>query len=145
MKILIAGDTHGDIRNVRHKIDMAKKVGDIQRIYVLGDFGLWWGHEAVVFLDEINDYARANNIHVFALPGNHENHEYWTQLTTHPVATSSGHVYVRSNVLLAPKVHDFVWAGKQFVVAGGAVSIDKAYRLEYEAAKGKKIWSPNEQ
>ena len=47
MKVLIAGDTHGDFQNVKHKIDMARKVGDIQRVVVLGDFrslvGPRWG------------------------------------------------------------------------------------------------------
>lgn len=145
MKIMLAGDTHGDIRNVAHKVEWAKRVGDIQRIVVLGDFGLWWGHEGVVFLDEVNDLAKANNLQVFAIPGNHENHEFWQANVDNAQATAKGWAYVRSHVLLSPKVHDFMWGGKQFVVAGGAVSIDKAYRLEYERVKGKKAWSPNEQ
>ena len=145
IKILIAGDTHGEFLHVKNKIDMAKKVGDISRIVILGDFGLWWGHDAIKYLDEINAYATQNNVQIFAIPGNHENHEWWQSIIDSAPATAHGWAYVRSNVLLSPKVHDFVWAGKQFVVAGGAVSIDKDYRLEYERAKGKKIWSPNEQ
>lgn len=141
----MAGDTHGDLLSVEEKLVMAKRVGDIQRVVILGDFGLWWGHEAIVFLDELNDMARDYNMQVFALPGNHENHEYWEALTSQAPATAHGWAYVRSNVLLSPKIHQFRWANKQFVVAGGAVSIDKQYRLEYEHHKGKKIWSPNEQ
>lgn len=145
IRIMLAGDTHGDIRNVAHKVEWAKKAGGIQRIIVLGDFGLWWGHEGVVFLDECNELAKKNNLQIFALPGNHENHEHWDAIVNNAQAKAHGWAYIRSNVLISPKVHDFVWGKKQFVVAGGAVSIDKEYRLEYERLKGKKVWSPNEQ
>lgn len=144
----MVGDTHGGLRHVTNKIDLAKKIGDIQRLVILGDFGLWWGHEGVLFLDEINDYAKKNNVQIFAVPGNHECHELWDHMVKgaqEAGATSKGWAYVRSHVLLSPRVHEFRWGGKQFVVAGGAVSIDKAYRLEYYRHKGKKIWSPNEQ
>lgn len=147
MKLVMAGDTHGDIRNVRHKIDKAKEHGS-QRVLILGDVGIWWGYEGVKFIDDVNDYARANNIQVFGIGGNHECWELWNHLVAGAYeagATSKGWAYIRTNFLLAPKVHDFVWSNKQFVVAGGAVSIDKDYRLEYERKKGQKIWSPNEQ
>jgi len=143
MRLLMAGDTHGDLKSVQHKIDMAVEHG-VQRIVVLGDFGLWWGFEGVEFLDEINYRLKAANRQLFAIPGNHENHELWDALYEHG-PKSRGWAYVRTNVLIAPKVLDFVWGGKQFMVAGGAVSIDKDERLEYEAKKGKRIWSPGEQ
>ena len=143
IRILIAGDTHGDERNIQHKINMAVEFG-VQRIVVLGDFGLWWGHDGIEYLDYVNEAAKKVNRQVFAIPGNHENHEYWDALYEHG-PKSRGWAYIRSNLLIAPKVLDFTWGGKQFVVAGGAVSIDKDYRLEYERTKGKKIWSPNEQ
>lgn len=147
MKVLISGDTHGRLDSVYRKIDHARANG-IQRIVILGDFGLWWGHDGVVFLDDINEYAIENHIQIFALPGNHECHELWDHLVTgayEAQATSHGWAYVRSNVLLSPKTLFFKWGGRQFAIAGGAVSIDKEYRLEYERQKGKKVWSPNEQ
>lgn len=143
MRLLLAGDTHGDVQSVMHKIDMAVKHG-VQRIVVLGDFGLWWGFEGVQFLDTINSMLNKANRQLFAIPGNHENHELWDALYEHG-PKSRGWAYARTNVLLAPKVLDFVWGGKQFVVAGGAVSIDKQWRLEHERDTGKRIWSKNEQ
>lgn len=139
----MAGDTHGDAQNVMHKIDMAVKHG-VQRIVVLGDFGLWWDFDGVRYLDIINRKLADANRQLFAIPGNHENHEMWDAMYEH-APKSRGWGYIRTNVLISPKVLDFVWGGKQFVVAGGAVSIDKADRLKYEREKGKKIWSPNEQ
>lgn len=143
MRLLIAGDTHGDLKSIEHKIEMAVKHG-VQRIVVLGDFGLWWGFEGVKFLDDINARLKAANRQLFAIPGNHEHHDYWDALYKHG-PKSRGWAYARTHVLLAPKVLDFVWGGKQFVVAGGAVSIDKDYRLQYEHDTGKRIWSANEQ
>lgn len=148
MKIMLAGDTHGDIRNVAHKIDAAKKVGGIQRIVILGDYGCWWGFEGVKFIDECNELAKKNNLQIFAIPGNHECYDLWNSIVDTAQktgATSHGWAYARTHVLLSPRVHAFKWGGKRFVVAGGAVSIDKQYRLEYQAKKGKQIWSPDEQ
>jgi len=142
---MLVGDTHGDFRNIKHKIDLAKRIGDITRIVVLGDFGLWWGYEGLQYIDAVNDYAKANNVQIFALPGNHENYKWWNSVIEGAPATSKGWAYLRTHVLLSPRVHDFVWGDKQFVVAGGAVSIDKDYRLEYYRNKGKHIWSPDEQ
>lgn len=107
-------------------------------------FGLWWGFEGIDFLDTINAKLKAANRQLFAIAGNHEHHDYWDALYKHG-PKSRGWAYARTHVLLAPKVLDFVWGGKQFVVAGGAVSIDKDYRLQYERDTGKRIWSKNEQ
>src|SRR6478735_4062719 len=145
MKIMLAGDTHGDFRNVKHKIDKAKELGDIQRIVVLGDFGLWWGYEALHYIDSINEYADRNNIQIFAIPGNHENYDWWNAAVQHAPAKSHGWAYLRTNVLLSPRVHEFRWGDRQFVVAGGAVSIDRDARLQYERVKGRRCFSPDEQ
>jgi hypothetical protein len=146
-RILLSGDTHGDARSVFHKVDEAVKHG-VQRIVILGDFGLWWRYDGVKFIDEINAYATKHNRQIFALPGNHENYDWWNaavEAAQKSKATAHGWAYLRTNVLLSPRVHDFVWGGKQFVVAGGAVSIDKAERLAYERETGKRIWSKDEQ
>lgn len=147
IKIMLVGDTHGSIDDIIEKAQIANSLG-IQRLVVLGDFGLWWGFQGVEFIDRCNEVMKAGNLQLFALPGNHECHELWNHMVKgaqEAQATAHGWAYVRSNVLLSPKVHDFIWGGKQFVVAGGAVSIDKDWRLEYERQKRKKIWSPNEQ
>jgi predicted phosphodiesterase len=145
IKILIAGDTHGEAKNVKHKIFAAKTVGGVERIVILGDFGLWWGHDAIKYIEEINDSAKANNIQIFAIPGNHENYKWWNSIVENAPAHAHGWAYAASNVLLSPRVHDFYWGGRQFVVAGGAVSIDRQWREEYRRKKGKRIWSPDEQ
>lgn len=162
MRILIQGDSHGNVKDIIPKIYTAGKHG-IQHVVVAGDFGLWThkqdGH---VFLDEINEAARINNLNVYAIGGNHENWDHWNWFCEN-LPTSKGFAMVRSRVLLAPKVHSWKWAGKTFISAGGAVSVDKEMRLIRErggqhfsrdygvmvdAGRGsgeKTLWWPNEQ
>lgn len=143
MRLLIVGDTHGNKADILPKIYKAGDHG-IQHVLVVGDFGLWThfadGHE---FLDEVNEAARINRLSVYAVGGNHENWDHWNwYVENNP--TSKGFALVRRRVLLAPKVHHWQWAGKTFVGAGGAVSIDKDWRKK-EERKPKTLWWPNEQ
>ncbi len=161
MRVMILGDTHG---NTKALVKAIKLAGDrkISHIFQVGDFGLWThkfdGHK---FLDESNAACIENGVHVFAIGGNHENWDHWNwYVENHP--TSKGFGYVRSNILLAPKIHQFKLAGKKFAVAGGAVSIDRDWRLAQErggtyfdphwgpintgkAGGNKTLWWPNEQ
>lgn len=132
MKVMLIGDTHGGNKHILPKLDIAHEAG-IQNVVVLGDFGLWThefnGH---AFLDAVQRGAEENNLSVFAVGGNHENWDHW-QWYMDNMPTSKGWRYIRSRVLLAPKVHEFTWAHKKFLVAGGAVSVDKDVRLRSEA------------
>lgn len=134
MRIMVVGDTHGDASAVEYKAKIAKSLG-VTHMLIVGDFGLWVGFEGVKFLDDVNEIARRYNIHIFALPGNHENHDLWEQLVNIGLPTSSGFTYVRDRLLLAPKVHNWKWGKKRFFICGGAVSIDKQRRVE-----GKSWW-----
>lgn len=131
MRLGIVGDLHG---NSKWASKVLNFMGErkITHVFVVGDFGLWTheagGHE---FLDELQSSAEENNLSVFAVPGNHENHDHWEWYCAN-MPTHKGFAIVRRRVLLSPKVHEFRLANKQFVVAGGAVSIDKDYRLARE-------------
>jgi len=159
MRILIQGDSHGIKKDI---IPTIYKAGEfhIQHVVVTGDFGLWThladGQE---FLDEVNEAARINNLSVYAIGGNHENWDHWNWAIEN-LPTSKGFAMIRRRVLLAPKVHEWRWAGKQFFAAGGAVSVDKDDRLARErgdvhamdemgrrprATGPRTQWWPNEQ
>ncbi len=141
---MLVGDQHGFEQFL---VPIINEAGDrnIQHVVVLGDFGLWdhlqGGH---LFLDKINQAAINNKLSVYAIGGNHENWDHWNWYTEH-MATSKGFAMVRSRVLLAPKIHHWVWDNKQFVAAGGAVSIDRDERLYDEARGGVKQWWADEQ
>lgn len=137
IRITIVGDTHGSARDVERAIDYARD-NKSDRIFVVGDFGLWWDFEGVAFIDRINEYARSKNVHIFALPGNHENMEWWNA-TLQVAPKSKGFAYLRTHVLLSPRIHKWTWGGKQFAVAGGAISIDREYRLGIE--RGWDMWN----
>lgn len=157
MRYGIVGDMHGDTKEF---VGIINELGarKISHAFVVGDFGLWTherdGH---VFLDEINTAAKKNNLGIYAVGGNHENWDHWNWYVQN-MPTHKGFAYVRSNVHLAPKAHKFTLGGTQFVVAGGAVSIDKAWRLQKERgikdsfgnrihhAKGPRtLWWPDEE
>lgn len=131
IRLLIQGDSHGQPGDIIPKI---YKAGDykIQHVLVCGDFGLWTHMaDGQSFLDEVNEAARINNLTVYAVGGNHENWDHWNWFTAN-MPTAKGWAMVRRRVLLAPKAHRWKWAGKEFIAAGGAVSVDKDYRLAKE-------------
>lgn len=162
MRLLIQGDSHGNVKDIIPKIYIAGK-HKISHVVVVGDFGLWTHMaDGQLFLDEVNEAARINNLTVYAIGGNHENWDHWNWICDN-FPTSKGFAMARRRVLLAPKAHRWTWAGKTFIGAGGAVSVDKESRLISEkggahfnrdygmmmdGGRGtgpKTLWWPNEQ
>lgn len=152
----VVGDQHGYTKSFTPIINhMGER--KISHVFVVGDFGLWThvadGHQ---FLDDINCAAEANNLTIFAVGGNHENWDHWNWFVEN-MPTHKGFAMVRRRVLLAPKAHHFKMFDKQFVVAGGAVSIDKQWRVDrergYDQYSGvqssgtgpRTLWWPNEE
>lgn len=142
MKIMIVGDTHGGQagngnhakdRYVGYKMEIARDYG-VDRMIIVGDFGMWPGLGGIQFLDDLNAMAREYNIDVYALIGNHDDHVQWQNWIDLSVKDGSGFTYVRDRVKIAPKVHFWKWGGKKnyrwFGIAGGAISIDRQWRTE---------------
>lgn len=137
-KLMIVGDTHGNVGPLAHKIQIAQNMG-IEHLFQVGDFGLWPGMGGIVFLDEVNRLANNHKVNIWALPGNHEDHDQWNWWMKKPNNVKlHGFVAVRSRVWLSPKVNFFKWEDKRFGIVGGAVSIDKMFRREGQS------WWPNE-
>lgn len=132
VRMMVAGDTHGGIKHLEGKVRVAKAYG-CDRIMVVGDFGMWPGWKGVQFLDDVNALVREQEMFLFALPGNHEDHDQWEHWLNMGLPTSAGFTYVRDHLLISPKVHNWKWDGKRFFICGGAVSIDKGWRREGES------------
>ena len=128
---MMVGDTHGNTRALMSAMKVAGQC-KIEHLLVLGDFGLW-DHfaDGVAFLDDINEYAQAMRLTVYAVGGNHENWDHWNWYVDN-MPTSKGFAIVRRRVVLAPRVHRWKWANTEFLGVGGAVSIDKDNRLLHE-------------
>lgn len=138
MRLLVAGDTHGVSDYVWAKARVGSELG-CTAMLVVGDFGMWPGKGGIRFLDECNAAAKEHNIPVYALPGNHEDHDQWEWwLNSNMPKDDAGFTHVREHVLISPKVHNWKWDKKRFFIAGGAVSIDRRMRREGQS------WWPNE-
>ena len=143
MKILILGDVHGQVAPVKMAVALAKENG-CQHIIQVGDWGIWTHRESGhLFLDEVNTYALHNNIQINALPGNHENYDHWNWYVANMPKSVQGFAQVRTNIFLIPRVHYWTWAGKSFLVAGGAASIDDRWRRQNET-KPRTLWWDDE-
>ena len=138
---MIAGDWHKQTRWAESVISLASAKG-VSNIFQVGDFGLWPGRGGLDFLDDVNNSARGHNVVIRTLRGNHDSAE-WERLLTNQDANRhdpiTGGVYVRSRIVLMPRTARFDFGGKFFQVVGGAVSVDKDYRIPGES------WWPEEE
>lgn len=135
MKLLIAGDTHGEDRYVYGKAKVAKRLG-CAKMVIVGDWGMWPGLGGIRFIDHCQQIADEFDIQIYALPGNHEDHDQWEWwLNSDMPKDKAGFTHVRESVLISPKVHNWKWNNKRFFICGGAVSIDRQWRTE-----GKSYW-----
>lgn len=137
MKILLAGDTHGNIDQF-HYLHWVMKQHGITRGIVLGDFGLWPGPAGKKFLDDLKELCAEDGITWEWLDGNHEDHtqiQQWVREEggyTRPYKLSD-HVHY------LPRGYRFEIDGCRFMTLGGAWSIDQEHRLPYIT------WWPEEQ
>lgn len=131
-RIMVAGDTHGNTKHVQMLIRRAASA-KVDTIIVCGDFGIRThtpaGHS---FLDTINEDCRKHGIKIRFLGGNHENWDHLDALQMINPRDYHGHVYIRSHVRFIP--HGTIWTfqNKRFYAVGGAVSVDKDWRIARE-------------
>lgn len=137
MRLLLAGDTHGNLGHVRHILRAAADRG-IEDVFQLGDFGYWeHEHSGVRFLDSVHRAARDHGVTVHFLDGNHDKsgliHERYGDRPD-----DEGFLRVRGRIRYAPRGHAWTWDGVRFLAFGGARSVDKDERLKEEARRHQK-------
>jgi predicted phosphodiesterase len=129
-KIIMLGDIHGEYSKVRHDL----KRLDITDCYVIqcGDVGLgfyrpnYYKHELTL----LNQELEKRNIHMYFIRGNHDFPEYFLQ-TNNP--------FDLNNITLLADYSELDLLGQSFLFVGGAISIDRAFRVE-----GKSYWKDEE-
>lgn len=133
MRILIAGDTHGNINWLAGYIFPTAMALEADRIVICGDFGAW---EHVVpggtsFMTNVGMLAEVSGVDLYWLPGNHDNKKLVEEMYRHRT-DRFGFIVCRSGVNYIPNGHKWVWGGAKFRSFGGAYSIDKQFRLSME-------------
>lgn len=140
-EIMIIGDTHGDLAEYLRLIDVAEAQG-VTKIFQAGDCGLFPAFQGYAeWLDTIQRRSEKANIQNFWIRGNHDDPDEWEYHCRFPNRTGWGQI--RSRIMLAPRVHYFKHNGVKFLGVGGAVSIDKQWRLQNEK-KPNTLWWPDE-
>lgn len=131
MKVLIAGDTHGDINHLYWLAQKAHNTG-VKEIWVLGDFG-YWEHtfKGKDFLDGLNDTILVKfDLTLKFIDGNHENHDMLRAYMNDENEDWKNPVQIRSRIFWLPRGYRFEIEGVKILCVGGAFSIDKDGRTE---------------
>lgn len=134
-RILLAGDTHTDVKQIEYLFDIA--IGwNCQLIFQLGDFGYWpRDPEGKMFIERVSELAEREQIPFYFIDGNHEDHPELRKAGESP--DSFWEVY--PGLHYAPRGHRWEWRGKRFMSLGGAYSIDK------NRLKAGVSWFPQEE
>ncbi len=136
-EILFAGDTHGNILHVQYLIREAHDQG-IPVVFIVGDFGAY-EHTARgrLFFHEVNEFAEVYDVTVYFLDGNHDKSSLVLSLYGDR-PDDEGFLVCRPRLRYAPRGHRWSWGGVRFMAFGGAYSVDKFTRLQWEHDEKKK-------
>lgn len=137
-RVLVAGDWHG---NTAWALGVIRRLpellpDEVPRIIVhCGDFGIWPGPEGARYLRKLDrELARVGGV-LWFVDGNHEDHR---RLAGLPDAVS-GHGRAGDRILHLRRGQRWNWHGRTWLALGGAVSIDRADRVE-----GRSWWPEEE-
>lgn len=136
MSFVLLGDTHG---NSAWTVSVVRAVAErgVSHIVQLGDFGYWPemldGRE---FLDSVEAALAEYDVRLWFIDGNHEDHE---RLSALPIDGETGRRPVSEHIEHLPRGYRWKVDGATWVAAGGAVSLDRAYRAEGTS------WFPGEE
>lgn len=126
-RILLLGDTHGDINQIEYAYYMAEDF-DCDVVVQLGDFG-YFEHKygGPEFLQLVSELATDEGRPFYWLDGNHENHVLLRK-TYADKPGPNGTWEIRPNLYYSPRGNRFTWDKVKFMTFGGAFSIDRSYR-----------------
>ena len=121
--IVYVGDIHGAWKTFKSLIDRYK-LGNIEEItYIIqvGDFGIGFNNKYdMQTLEDLNNFFKERNIICIAIRGNHDDPSFF----------QGNHIY--SNLQLVPDYTTIEIDGKKHLFVGGAVSIDRKYRVSQD-------------
>ena len=137
MKILLAGDTHGNMYHMQNVMAHACRV-EADMVFQLGDFGYGWhfANRRDAFcqgvsklVQQTGNIATGNReIDVYWLDGNHENHTSLRIVCKEMEDEEDGTYMLEPGVFYVPRGTLLEWDGIRFLVVGGATSVDRDHR-----------------
>lgn len=131
MRILLAGDTHGNAFHLGRVFDHAVGKG-AERIVQLGDFGYGWATTADgddLFVETASQYAAKSGIPLYYIEGNHENFDALEAVLADKTPEPDGTYRMADGVYYIPRGTLLWWDGVRILCCGGATSVDKKYRV----------------
>lgn len=127
--VLLIGDIHGEVPTLRW-IAKTRHISDCS-IILLGDTGLGFGNVKQDYLYS-NKIWEKRDIHLYLIRGNHDDPSFWLDKEKREAFNKeNSHVTLLEDQII--KINGF-----DYLVLGGATSIDKRYR------KVNKTWWPDE-
>jgi predicted phosphodiesterase len=131
MKVLVAGDVHGDTFAC-NKLNEYASQHQCQYVLQLGDFCLT--DRVSEFLNVVNKGAQQNNVTWLITPGNHEKYDYLKSV--YQASDPDGpFAEARNRIFFIKRGAFFTLGPVNFVSIGGSFSVDYAARTE-----GKDWW-----
>jgi hypothetical protein len=131
MKVLLAGDTHGDIITLEDLFSKAAKLG-AKAIIQCGDFGFGWRwtlNDECLFSTEASLLAQQYDVDFYWLDGNHENYD---ALYAIPL-DENGLRPIAPRVTHLPRGSTLTLGNTKFRAFGGAYSTDIDHRVPHKS------------
>jgi predicted phosphodiesterase len=125
LRVLVAGDTHGNTRWVTNLCALASE-RSCDLVLQLGDFGFDPASPSGArFLDSVDSACAEEDLQLLWIDGNHEHHRDLRRLAIDAEAP----VAVRDHVWYVPRGVRLALAGVRFGFLGGAFSVDWRLRV----------------
>jgi len=123
--ILIVGDSHADYNYIKKMYTLAIK-NRCEAIIIAGDFGYWPDdNQGKQFLWHLNQLFKDKEMKLYFVDGNHEDFHHIKKLPQYKVSE----VPEAKNVFYIPRGIIAEIDDRKIMGFGGAVSIDKKYRI----------------
>ena len=103
---------------------------NIEEVLQVGDFGIGQTKYNQKFLKRTSKLAVHYGIKLRIVPGNHEDHNYITELIGD---NNDEWAELMPNLFIAPRGLRWTWDDTSFVALGGAPSVDRGWRREDQA------------
>lgn len=119
-RLLVVGDSHGHAGMLSRACALAQVLGASQ-VWSVGDFGVWPGRAGRAFLDSVSYDARAADVEVRVVPGNHDDYD---QVDAALSCSDGGWAELRPGVLVARRGYVHRIRDTRIMCLSGAASID---------------------